>query len=234
MKTVFVVTALCAVASAMPSWMEMLVFKTELGLDRPLSSAGVAAAAKDELPMPKQYHASSLFSLNTTTAPLYFEEWIDFSAMKAKANVKSQNFNATLFFVDSKLYTFSQKNSDGDVDCVVYEGDGSSAPQKSYKFERTQFYAGKLVDSYKYSENDGQMTDRYFVDVSTNDWVAKEQNIRNGDYNLKSSTLYFDFNTDKVEKSVFNIPTNVECRRQQLLTADIPEAVKEYVKSFRF
>ncbi|KAI3646634.1 hypothetical protein MP228_009562 [Amoeboaphelidium protococcarum] len=233
MKTAFVVTALCAVASAMPSWMELLVFKTELGLDRPLSSV-VTGAAKDELPMPKQYHASSLFYLNTTTAPLYFEEWIDFSAMKAKANVKSQNFNATLFFVDSKLYTFSQKNSDGDVDCVVYEGDGSPAPQKSYKFERTQFYAGKLVDSYKYSENDGQMTDRYFVDVSTNDWVAKEQNIRNGDYNLKSSTLYFDFNTDKVEKSVFNIPTNVECRRQQLLTADIPEAVKEYVKSFRF
>ncbi|KAI3646989.1 hypothetical protein MP228_007210 [Amoeboaphelidium protococcarum] len=232
MKTAFTVTALCAVASAMPSWMEMLVFKTELGLNRPLSS-GVAAAAKDELPMPKQYHASSIFSINTSTPTLYSEEWVDVAAMKGKANVLSQSFNATMFFVDNKLYTYSQKNSDGDVDCVVYEGDGS-APERPYKFERTQFYAGKLVDSYKYSENNGEVADRYFVDVSTNDWVGKEFTSRNGDNNFKSSTLYFDFNTDKIEKSVFNIPTNVECRRQQLLTADIPEAVKEYVKSFRF
>ncbi|KAI3636457.1 hypothetical protein MIR68_005809 [Amoeboaphelidium protococcarum] len=233
MKTAFTVTALCAVASAMPSWMEMLVFKTELGLDRPLSSAGVAAAAKDELPMPKQYHASSIFQINNAIPALYTEEWIDMSAQKGRINVLSQKFNATMFYSDNKLYSFSQKNSDGDVDCVIYEG-GSSAPQKSYKFERTQFHAGKLVDSYKHSENNGEVTDRYFVDVSTNNWVAKEFTSRNGGNNFKSSTLYFQFSTDKIEKSVFNIPTNVECKPQQLLTADIPEAMKEYVKSFRF
>ncbi|KAI3629434.1 hypothetical protein MIR68_012449 [Amoeboaphelidium protococcarum] len=205
----FAAIVLCAtVVYALPSLLSQFVLEPKL-VQLPQESA---LSSSSYLQLPKQYHAVSVFTRGSNSEPLYVEQWIDVAGKRARISYKSSEHTSTTFIFGKTAYKYQLiRNSNSDVECYTYTQTGIFDIQP-HKFERTMFYQGQLVNSHKFFRHDkDDITSRYFVDVSTGDWVGQELIIQNRDYKLGTRTVYSHFNTDPLRDSIFSRPLNVQC-----------------------